>query len=194
LRINDLIPEANRQYGLVTSEPALPVCGYTYTGALFSSDARYRYLLLKLWSHPEAGRKLRLCHFLMLNPSTADAFRNDPTVERCERRARGWHFDGLLVSNLFAIRATDPVHMMQDVAPVGLFNTQMIVAAADAAAITICAWGTLGAHMGRDAEVLDALAARELHALKLTKGGAPAHPLYLANHLQPFRFRPRGER
>ena len=70
---------------------------YRETGARFSIDRRYRYALWRVWDHDE-----NLYNFLLLNPSFADEATNDPTIERCERRARRWGFGGLIVTNLFA--------------------------------------------------------------------------------------------
>ena len=58
----------------------------------------------------------------MLNPSTADEVKNDPTVERCERRARMWGYGGSIVFNIFAFRATDPKNMRAQSDPVGPDN------------------------------------------------------------------------
>jgi hypothetical protein len=71
-------------------------------GAAFSACRRYRYRLWRMWD-----RRPHCC-FVMLNPSTADELANDPTVERCERRARAWGYGGLEVANVFAWRSTDP--------------------------------------------------------------------------------------
>ena len=56
-----------------------------------------------MWDHDE-----NLYNFLLLNPSADDKATNDSTIERCERRARRWGFGGLIVTNLFALCATDP--------------------------------------------------------------------------------------
>jgi hypothetical protein len=66
---------------------------YRETGARFSIDRRYRYALWRVWDHDE-----NLYNFLLLNPSPADEATNDPTIERCERRARRWGFGGLIVT------------------------------------------------------------------------------------------------
>ena len=65
--------------------------------AVYSDCERYRYLLTRVWN-PDAPRAL----FVMLNPSTATEVQNDPTVERCERRARALGFGGFRVTHLFA--------------------------------------------------------------------------------------------
>lgn len=74
---------------------------YRKTGARLSIDRRYRYALWRVWGHDE-----NLYNFLLLNPSSADEATNDPTIERCERRARRWPsgrpgtwgFGGLIVT------------------------------------------------------------------------------------------------
>ena len=73
---------------------------------VFSPDRAYRYVLVRRWS--TFADKPRICCYIMLNPSTADEAKNDPTVERCERRARDNGYDGLCVLNLFAYRSTAP--------------------------------------------------------------------------------------
>ena len=72
---------------------------YCETGARFSIDRRYRYALWRVWDHDE-----NLYNFLLLNPSSADEATNDPTIERCERRARRWGFGSMIVTNFFALR------------------------------------------------------------------------------------------
>ena len=71
---------------------------YRETGARFSIDRRYRYALWRVWDHDE-----NLYNFLLLNPSSADEVTNDPTIERCERRARRWGFGSMIVTNFFAL-------------------------------------------------------------------------------------------
>jgi hypothetical protein len=151
-------------------------------GARFSRDRVYRYALWRVWD-AERG----LCDFLMLNPSIANETADDPTVARCTRRARLWGFGGVVVTNLFAFRATDPAGLRSAPDPVGPQNDAAIVAAADVAALVVCAWGNHGAYRGRASAVLALLDGLGVtpHHLALTRRGEPAHPLYLAYGLAP---------
>lgn len=155
------------------------------TGADFSPCGRYRYRLWRIWD-----RSKPLCVFLMLNPSKADAQHNDPTVERCERRAREWGYGGLVVINLFAFRATDPAVMLTYPEPIGPENDAAIRTAAQEAGLLVLAWGNEGAHRDRSAEVRKLLFAAgvKAHSLKVNGSGEPAHPLYLSYALRPQPF------
>ncbi len=150
--------------------------------AVYSDCERYRYSLTRVWDAD--GRRAL---FIMLNPSTATEVQNDPTVERCERRARALGFGAFRVLNIFAWRATDPRDMRAAVDPVGPENDATIVASLDWADAVICAWGTHGAHLGRGPEVTEMLRkarVRLLH-LGLSKQGHPKHPLYIGYKVQP---------
>lgn len=157
-------------------------------GAIFSDDGVYRYRLWRIW---DASQPYLNC--LMLNPSTADVEHNDPTVERCERRARRDGWGGLHVTNLFAYRATDPRAMLAAADPVGPDNDAHILQVAQGAGMVLCAWGAYGSHMAREYAVLRLLDAYKipLHVLGLTTAGGyhPRHPLYLPNGLEPFVWR-----
>jgi hypothetical protein len=159
------------------------------SGASFSADGKYRY---KLWRHwgfgagPDATNGT-VC-FLMLNPSTADHEKNDPTVERCQRRAHAMGYGGLVVTNLFALRSTDPRALKKDADPVGPDNDQAILEAASSCQRVICAWGTHGVLHDRGIVVLKMLALehkRKLLCLGLTSGGHPRHPLYVSYKVAP---------
>ncbi|MEL7184245.1 MAG: DUF1643 domain-containing protein, partial [Pseudomonadota bacterium] len=116
------------------------------------------------------------------NPSTATEIANDPTVERCERRARALGHGAFCVTNIFAYRATDPKDMRAQSDPVGgAANDAAIRAAALWADAVVCAWGTHGAHLsrGRHVEALLRATARPLYHLGLSKAGHPKHPLYI---------------
>lgn len=150
--------------------------------AVYSDCERYRYLLTRVWN-PEGRRAL----FIMLNPSTATEVQNDPTVERCERRARALGFGAFRVTNIFAFRATDPRVMRAAADPVGPENDAAILQSLPWADQVICAWGTHGAHLdrGRQVEGLLRHAGAALWHLGLTQGGAPKHPLYIGYDRQP---------
>jgi hypothetical protein len=150
--------------------------------AVYSDCERYRYALTRVW-RPDGERAL----FVMLNPSTATETRNDPTVARCERRARMLGLGAYRVVNIFAWRATDPRAMRAAADPVGPDNDAAILDGAAWADMIICAWGTHGAHRGRGPAVERLLRAtgRPLAVLGLTQAGHPQHPLYIGFDRQP---------
>jgi hypothetical protein len=150
--------------------------------AIYSPCESYRYALTRIWD-PEGPKAV----FVMLNPSTATEVQNDPTVERCERRARALGFGGFRVVNIFAFRATDPQVMRSQTDPVGPGNDEAIAEAAAWGDRVICAWGSHGTHRARGAQVEALLRAlqRPLFHLGLTQAGAPKHPLYISYDVQP---------
>lgn len=150
--------------------------------AHYSDCERYRYDLTRVWD--ATGRKAA---FIMLNPSTATEVQNDPTVERCERRARALGFGAFRVCNIFAWRDTDPRAMRAAAEPVGAENDAAILAASHWADQIICAWGTHGAHLNRGPAVETLLRATGLPLwhLGLSKAGHPKHPLYISYATQP---------
>ena len=152
------------------------------TGAAFSPCRRWRYLLWRRW---DAGRPV--ANFLMLNPSTADERQLDPSCTRARVYAERWGFGGLIVTNLFGWRATDPDEMKAVRDPVGKGNDAAILRAAREAKLVVCAWGNHGLHLERSKAVLDLLKKDRigLSYLRLNSSGEPAHPLYLPGSLQP---------
>ncbi|PWE29537.1 DUF1643 domain-containing protein [Pararhodobacter marinus] len=150
--------------------------------ALYSACEAYRYMLTRIWD-PDGRRVL----FVMLNPSTATEVQNDPTVERCERRARALGYGAFRVCNIFAYRATDPKVMRAQPDPVGPANDAAIVESAEWADTIVCAWGTHGAHRARGPQVEALLRAtgKPLYHLGLSQAGHPKHPLYIAYAHQP---------
>ncbi len=151
--------------------------GGTASIAVYSPCERYRYALTRVWD--QRGRKVAL---VMLNPSTADERRNDPTIERCERRARALGYGGFRVVNIFAYRATDPANLKQAKRPEGPDNTQAIHDATTWADDIIAAWGAHGSFLDQGSKIQALLAQTEVPVfhLGLTKAGHPRHPLYVA--------------
>lgn len=162
--------------------------------ARFSACRKWR-LSLAIWWHGGApGTAGKWINYLMLNPSTADEFETDATVERCVRRAMR-HQDcvGITVTNLFAYMATDPEEMKRvGEAAIHPENDHEIITAVSTSAYTICGWGNHGAHLGRAAKVLAMLQEAELDhklfALAVNGTGEPQHPLYIPYTVSPMPF------
>lgn len=130
--------------------------------------------------------------FVMLNPSTATEAQNDPTIERCERRARALGFGGFMATNIFAWRDTDPAGLRKAIEPVGSANDAIVLQGARWADVTIAAWGVHGLFLDRGTEVETLLrgSGHALFHLGLTKAGLPRHPLYVAYARQPELWLP----
>jgi hypothetical protein len=178
-----------------------PLDGMT-RDAVLSPCGTYRYRLTRLWDET-----LPMLGWIMLNPSTADASVDDPTIRKCIGFAKRGGFGSIVVTNLFAFRATDPKELKRR-APrkraakgerardmseiVGPNNDAHILAAVHEALRTVCAWGSHGAFGGRDRDVLLMLK-REgvfdgwdrgwITRLDVTQDGDPRHPLYLKYEL-----------
>ena len=152
-------------------------------GAAFSECGNYRYALWRRW---DAERPT--VTFVMLNPSTADAWIDDQTIKLCVGFAKSWRFGGLMVGNLFAWRATKPRDLKaasragEDV--IGPCNDEALEAMARDPAKVVAAWGNNGALQGRSDTVHEMFAGR-LHMLKLSKIGQPRHPIGLSRKLKP---------
>ncbi len=136
----------------------------------------YRYLLWRQWN-PEGPRVT----FLMLNPSTADAASNDPTIRRCISFAQSWGYGSLEVVNLFAYRAVSPQALRGATDPVGPENDQYLLQAAARSACMVAAWGDGGHYQDRGRAVTALLITHsyDLSCLGRTQSGCPRHPLYI---------------
>lgn len=149
--------------------------------AQFDPTFAYRYLLIREWDS-----SLPTACFIMLNPSTADATKDDPTVRRCIGFAKRWGYGVLEVVNIFAYRATAPADLWPLSDPVGPENDAHIADAVQRASIVIAAWGTHGAYRGRGAEVAARLT--DAKCLGATQAGHPRHPLYVPGDTRPVDF------
>lgn len=156
--------------------------------ARISECHRYRYCLTRYWG-PGA-----VMPFVMLNPSTADASTDDPTIRRCMGFARREGAGGIVVANLFAFRATSPSEMKAANDPFGPDNEVALRDAARTSVIgdmpIICAWGTHGNEFGTDLLAVGIFRQEgaSLVCLGKTKDGYPRHPLYVKGDqiLEPF--------
>lgn len=154
--------------------------------AIFSACNRYRF---------ELHRRLRVDSFadrgilwVMLNPSTADASKSDPTVTRCMTFSAKWGYPRFMVGNAYALRSTDPKGLWEVPDPVGRGNDAHIRSMGIRADLVMVAWGG-NIKPERARKVLDVLALLgPVHALRVNADGTPAHPLYLPSNLEPVEY------
>lgn len=146
--------------------------------AIISPCGTYRYELRREPhdKYTTAGPAL----FIMLNPSTADASLDDPTIRRCRAFARRWDCAGIVVANLYALRATNPADLWAHADPVGPENDDHLRRLAREYETVVCAWGANARH-DRVEAVRRIFSGRHhrLMCLGITKAGAPRHPLYI---------------
>lgn len=174
---------------------------FTDTGAIFSRDNRLRYSLWRIWD-----RKKPACIFVLLNPSTATADSDDPTVAKCGYWARQWNYGALFVLNSFAFRATDPrdlyaaVRKGVDVQGDNDWHIARTLMLAEhpafiaAAARIVVGWGNHAKLAGRNREMVQLLRAQNCLSRALCLGvnadKSPTHPKYLALATEPRPWHP----
>lgn len=160
--------------------------------AVISEDQNYRYRLDRAWG---VGQ---IATFIMLNPSTADALDDDPTIHKCIGFAERWGLTGLAVINLFAFRATRPTDLLRAADPFGPRSEEYIAEALGSAAKiggpVVCGWGVSGGDKARERGRHVLIACRRLNvapkALRVTKDGSPGHPLYVPYSAQLSDYPP----
>lgn len=151
--------------------------------ATISPCGSYRYTLYR--RIPSVLRWVNPCLFVMLNPSTADATLDDPTIRRCISFAKREGCTDLTVVNLFALRATDPAELRKHNDPFGPDNakhlSEQILKHQNIGSIVV-AWGA-NPITNREYIGVAKMALKNAGALCLgmTKDGSPRHPLYVKN-------------
>ncbi len=156
---------------------------FTISSALVSECGRYRYRLERQW---DPGKKA-VC-FLMLNPSTADAYSTDPTLRRCIAFAKSWGFGALVIGNLFALKSPKPRLIYECADPIGPENDHYLRKMSENCERIVCGWGRHGVYLDRASDVCRMLETSKLYALKVTMGGQPCHPLYISAACEPRPF------
>lgn len=154
---------------------------FGHKGAVLSDDGVYRYVLSRIWD--DAKDKVM---FIALNPSTADALNDDPTIGRMIGYAKLWGYGGMYVCNLFAYRATDPKDMKSAENPIGNQNDTFIQQYAAKSDKVIFCWGTHGSYLNRDKDMLKLI--DNPCCIELSKHGHPKHPLYLKADKMPIKY------
>lgn len=156
--------------------------------ALVSDCGRFRYHLSRQWDDT-----LKPLPFIMLNPSTADAHEDDPTIRKCIGFANRLGFGGIEVFNLYAFRATQPKDLRAHGYLVGDENDSIITGRLQELGMldggyVICAWGANARNLSRPKSVIShlSLAGVRLRALRLLADGTPEHPLMLPYTCKPM--------
>jgi len=160
----------------------------TYRSAVISDDKKYRYTLQRAWKKGKKGSVL----FILLNPSTADEEKDDPTIRRGIGFAYRWGYSRVCFCNLFARRTKDPNVLKRTRKPVGRHNDEWIINRALISSRIVVAWGANGGHQNRDSEVLCMLEQHrydfKLYCFGKTMMGYPKHILYLPNDAKLVRY------
>jgi len=144
--------------------------------ATFSECGEYRYSLSRVWN--DRGPQMT---FIMLNPSVADQFHDDPTTAQCVKRVQREdyrRYGSYEAVNLFALVSTYPLNLRDHLDPVGPQNNSYLHRACGRADMVVVAWGKLGALQDRAAYVLDyILRGRPVWCLGINQDGSPKFPL-----------------
>lgn len=164
--------------------------------AVLSDCGLYRYRLGRIMNEPLPitsmakawYRPPKVMTFVMLNPSTADAYEDDPTIRRCVGFAIRDGYDEICVMNLFAGRATKPDDLFKMTDSEGPDNHSHWLALKSSSATIVCAWGADKRAVLQAERFMSLMSGRDLHCLGTSKDGQPRHPLYLRSDtgLEPF--------
>ncbi len=141
-------------------------------GAIFSNDRKYRYALWRVW---QPNKPLLMT--IGLNPSIASEIKDDPTITRLQVRAYKEGYGGLLMSNLYALISTNPVHLLNQHNTVGEFTDHYIKQMVILSERQLCGWGSFKPVSRRAPAVL--LMLKEPYCLGINADGQPKHPLYV---------------
>ncbi len=162
----------------------------TVGDARFSSTGDRRYILTRGWTKPLGTDKRVL--WVMLNPSTAGAKEDDPTVRRCSNFARSWGYAGIIVVNLFSLIATRPIHLSEEPATMASNEAMFLryVFRSPKVAMVMAAWGSqpiLTKNPDRWRTVVTDVveAGHTVMSLGTTADGSPRHPLYVRGDSAP---------
>ena len=152
-------------------------------GAVISDCNNYRYKLWRVWDS-----KLPKVMFIMLNPSTADSSKDDPTIRRCISFAKSWGFGGIYVGNLFAYRSTSPKGLLETDNPFGDFNNIHQTEMSEICELVVCAWGNSPILKKLNYKPEFDNIKKSMHYIELSQDGTPKHPLYLKGNLMPIKY------
>ena len=159
--------------------------------AVISPCEKYRYYLSRKLA-PEHQRISR-CAFIMLNPSTADATKDDPTIRRCMAYAEREGAGELIVGNLYAYRTPSPKALRDAQYPVGEQNDLWLYTILRGCEVVIVGWGTKAERYRvlQFEEILDELN-MDVFCLHQNTDGSPGHPLFLKADAELLVYEPQS--
>lgn len=153
--------------------------------AIISDCGKYRYLLMRQWNKDLPSN----LYFIGVNPSTADAEKDDPTIKKLICLASAWGYGGFHIVNLFAYRSSDPAVLLTVPNPVGPENDLYLANARKSGGKVVLMWGSKAKDISaRRVEIVFSQFKSIAYYLRLNRDGSPAHPLYLPASLGPIKF------
>jgi hypothetical protein len=152
---------------------------FNNNGALFSDCKKHRLSLWRIWDKDKP-----MVMFIGLNPSTANAIDDDPTIRRVKSMAKSWGFGGVYMMNLFTFISTDPKNLNIKQGNLSESDT-ILIEISNKCTEVIFAWGNFNV-FGRDKEIIKMYPYAK--ALHINKNGSPKHPLYVRGNTTPQLF------
>ncbi len=147
-------------------------------GASISENGLYRWTLTRNWG----GATARAVCWVMLNPSTADAEKDDPTLRSIIKRTEGWGYEALVVVNLNPFRSSSPTEARRHALPLTAQDTNacIVMREAQGAALVVAAWGNADWVSHADLNF-----GSPLYCIGTNANGTPKHPLARGKHSVP---------
>lgn len=158
-----------------------------HRSAIFSTDMRLRYVLTRSW---EGGSKMML--WIMLNPSTAAAINDDPSIRRCITFAQDWGYSGMFVVNIFPYRTPYPKNLIKTKMKPGEIwqNTAYIQEYSTKVERVVCAWGNYPILKKLNPDLSWLHQFEKIYTLKVGANNTPTHPLYMRKETKLIRWKP----
>ena len=149
--------------------------------AEFSDDGMKRFELIRDWSDERSSGAHGTANFIMLNPSMADAEKDDPTIRKCVGFARRWGFSRLVATNLIPVVSPDP-YALPPWSGIDMKNRASLQRWLGKADLVVAAWGSQPKALCRTIALAEHIrlikqtAPVAFHCIGLTKNGEPLHP------------------
>lgn len=143
------------------------------SGANFSRNGQHRYRLWRIWD-----RSLPIAMCIGLNPSTANADKNDATIRILIVMLKKLGYGGLYMMNCWSYITSKPRELLANVTAIDFcINNAGLKAAAEECEDIIFAWGDFKIikQTGRDKELIELFP--NAKCFGKNKSGTPFHPL-----------------